>query len=173
MEKRAQVSSRGRFRSTKGIISKPSPRADGYVEVAVNGKKYLLHRLIAIAFRLLWAEGQRTINHIDGNPSNNALSNLEFASRSEQIHHSYATNTERKSSARKQSKPVHGRRVNDTNWVRYPSAREAARQLGLDPGHISACCRKTQHQTGGYEFELAESSEPEQLDGEEWRDVIV
>ena len=44
--------------------------------------------------------------------------------------------------------------------------------LGLYQGAVSACCgRKKRKQTGGFEFELASPTEPERLDGEEWRDV--
>ena len=117
MVQRAQVSSLGRFRNTRGVVSTPSPHPNGYVRVSIHRKAHQLHRLIAIAFQLPRREGQTTVDHIDNDPSNNALSNLRWASRSEQIKHSYATNA------------------------------------------------------GGFEFEFALPTEPERLDGEEWRDV--
>ena len=169
----AQVSSLGRFRSTTGVISKPSPRADGYVKVRINGKLQSIHRLIAIAFELPRDEGQTTVDHIDNDPSNNLLSNLRWASPSEQIRHSYATNATRKSSAPKQSKPVRGRRLGEGAWTSYASVSEAARQLGLYQGHVSACSAGKLKQTGGFEFEFATPAEPANLEGEEWRDVVV
>ena len=168
---RAQVSSLGRFRSTFGVVSTPLPSRSGYVSVRVNHKTLLIHRLIAIAFDLPREIGQSTVDHADGNPSNNALSNLRWASREEQVMNSYKTNTKRKSHASKTSKPVRGRRLGTAEWNEYPSFSEAARALGLNQGNISACCARKQSQTGGFEFEFSTPSEPDVLNGEEWRNV--
>ena len=48
-------------------------RADGYRRVAINNKKYYVHRL---AFLYMTGRLPETIDHIDGNPSNNAWCNL-------------------------------------------------------------------------------------------------
>jgi len=168
----AQVSSLGRFRSTRGVISTPSPSRDGYVRVGINGKHHYIHRLIAMAFSLPREAGETTVDHRDNIPSNNCLSNLRWASPSDQVRHSYATNASRKSNAGKRSKPVRGRSVGTTEWTDFSSANEAARELGLHSGHVSACCRRKVKHTGGYEFEFAQA-EPELLEGEEWRDVVV
>ena len=50
---KAQVSSFGRFRSVYGVVSKPLPTKSGYASVKVNNRRYLIHRLMAIAFELL------------------------------------------------------------------------------------------------------------------------
>ena len=126
---RAQVSSLGRFRSTRGVISTPSPRADGYVQVMIDGKHHHIHRLIAVAFALPKREDQITVDHIDGDPRNNTLGNLRWASHCEQIKHSYATNAQRKSNAAKISKPVRGRRVGASEWTEYASESAAAEQM--------------------------------------------
>lgn len=60
----------------------------GYVKVRINKKDYFVHRLVAIAF-LDNPENKETINHIDGNKSNNHVSNLEWSTRSENIQHAY------------------------------------------------------------------------------------
>jgi hypothetical protein len=59
-----------------------------YWHVKVNGKNYLLHRLIAIAF-LTNPEDKPQVNHIDGNASNYSLSNLEWVTNQENQIHSY------------------------------------------------------------------------------------
>ena len=59
-------------------------------------------------------------------------------------------------------------------WVAYPSAIEAARQLNLHQGAISACCRGERTQTKGYVFEFdTEAAAPEVIGDEEWRDVVL
>ena len=168
-----QVSSLGRFKSSTGVIYTPKPTKSGYIPVRIKGKSHQLHRLMAIAFDLPKRDDQDTVDHIDGNPSNNRLDNLEWANMSEQIKHSYATNKNRGSSAPKRSKPVEGREVGAEAWVPYASSHEAARSLGLDPGSISACCRGKQKKRGGYEFRFGEPLELAVLEGEVWRDVII
>lgn len=51
----------------------------GYHKVRHNGKFYLVHRLVAETF-LPNPLGLPTVDHIDRNPNNNAVSNLRWAS---------------------------------------------------------------------------------------------
>ena len=168
-----QVSSFGRFKSSKGVVSTPKPVKSGYVQVRINGKNHLIHVLMAIAFGLPKRDDQDTVDHIDNNPPNNRLENLRWANRSEQIQHSYATNKNRASNAPKRSKPVEARvRLGAEEWVPYASSNEAARSLGLDPGNVSACCRGRIKQTCGYEFRWGVPNEAAVLEGEVWVDIV-
>ena len=164
----------GRYKSCTGVVSTPSLKADGYSCIRVDGKLYSTHRAIGVAFGLLdGMDDPRDIDHIDVNPSNNCLSNLRAATRSQNIQHSYDTNIERRSNALKRSKPVRGRKRGTEEWTTYESIRDAARRLDLKNGNISAVLKKKQTHTGNYEFESAEPNEPDCLDGEEWRDIEV
>lgn len=62
----------------------------GYLSVGLskNGKKYkyLVHRLVALAF-IPNEENKPTVNHKDGNKTNNTVDNLEWATYSEQVIH--------------------------------------------------------------------------------------
>lgn len=55
----------------------------GYRQVKFQGKVHYVHRLMAEAF-LLNPQNKPTVDHIDRNPSNNFLSNLRWATQSEQ-----------------------------------------------------------------------------------------
>lgn len=69
--------------------------AQGYFIIGLtrDGKKlfFPVHRLVAKAF-LEECAGKNTVNHIDGNKANNLLSNLEWASSKDQIHHALVNN---------------------------------------------------------------------------------
>jgi len=68
---------------------------------------------------------------------------------------------------------MEGRKLEAEEWVPYASCMEAARELGLNVGHISECCRGRIKQTGGYEFRWGEAKEVAVLEGEMWMDIIL
>ena len=77
-----------RNKKTNRILKPQLNRTDGYYRVALNGKRYYVHRLVADAF----FDGDHDkidVNHIDGNRLNNKLSNLEWCTRKENIRHAY------------------------------------------------------------------------------------
>lgn len=101
-----QVSNFGRIKSLERIIFHsdgkktihnermlcPSFDKFNYLNVCLTidkkTKNHKVHRLVCLAFSEN-KYGKRTVNHIDGNKSNNNLSNLEWATDSENIKHSY------------------------------------------------------------------------------------
>lgn len=115
-------------------------------------------------------EGEDQIDHIDGNRSNNILSNLQWVSRAENMRRSYQNNQSRQSNASRLSKPVRARKVGSTEWTLYPGAHEAGRRLNLGHPGIIRCCQEKAEECGGYEFEY---DLQDTLPGEVWKDVVL
>lgn len=99
-----QVSSLGRIKSFKKKnekILKPYLDKNGYTNIGfcrkTRSKRYLLHRIVAIAF-IPNPDNLPQVNHKDGNKQNNAKNNLEWSTPSENTQHSYDTGLKPKGS---------------------------------------------------------------------------
>lgn len=91
-----KINSEGKIlRISKNYYLKPClDKSIGYFVVNLydtkgRPRRKFLHRLIAEAF-IPNPENKRTVNHIDGNKSNNELSNLEWATDSENMLHAFS-----------------------------------------------------------------------------------
>ena len=87
-----EVSSLGRIKSLRtGRLMSPAPDSDGYATVSLfknSRKTYRWHRLVLEAF-IENVEEKSHVNHKNGNKLDNRLENLEWATPSENIIHSY------------------------------------------------------------------------------------
>lgn len=61
----------------------------GLSEEAQRFYQGLVHRMVAYTFLGVPAEGYDHVNHVDGDKSNNCVSNLEWVSRSQNMNHSF------------------------------------------------------------------------------------
>lgn len=131
-------------------------RPNGYVCIGLTNKEgktktYSIHRLVGIHF-LEKPEGKGYINHLDANPSNNRVNNLEWCTQSENIQYAYNNKTKT---------PPHMKKVKqydmDGNLIRiWESQTEAAKQLGLHQGNIYKVCSGKRNQTGGFKWQYTE-----------------
>ena len=104
-EGRYEVSSHGRFKAlAREIVYKDGRRGKlnekmikgsrmnmGYISVSFDTKtRCLAHQVVAKAF-LQGSEYRQTVNHKDGDKTNNHVSNLEWATYAENNHHARRT----------------------------------------------------------------------------------
>lgn len=126
---------RGSFSYLLGKIMPLSTDKYGYKVITLhkkgNRKQYKIHRLVMNAFT--GANNSLQINHKDGNKENNNITNLEYCTASENMHHArFQLNKCR-------DKRVYQLDMNETIINIYKSTREAHR-FGYDSGNISKCC---------------------------------
>lgn len=90
----------GHIIGKRGKLLKGHVDRCGYHEVLLSEdgstKNYLVHRLVLSAFHPKKFMDQYDVNHINGNKLDNRLNNLEWATRSENIKHSYENNLQTK-----------------------------------------------------------------------------
>ena len=87
------VSDDGRVRNLEGLTLRPATKPNGYLFLSlsrrVNNKRektwHHVHRLVAAAF-LPNPENKTDVDHIDGDKTNNKVSNLRWATRFENTH---------------------------------------------------------------------------------------
>jgi hypothetical protein len=88
-----QVSDDGQIRRGNKLLSQFTKGIKPYLNVNLfyapqKHKGVRVHRMVALAY-IPNPENKPQVNHIDGNPKNNNVSNLEWCNASENVTHSY------------------------------------------------------------------------------------
>ena len=74
-------------KKSNGHIVSESDRGNGYIRCQLNGKDYSKHRIVAMQFVENDDPDHKTeVDHIDGDRSNNWVSNLRWTTRSENLY---------------------------------------------------------------------------------------
>lgn len=129
------VSNFGRIKNNKGDLCKSRPNAHEYIKITINKISFSIHRLVATTF-IPNLENKEFVNHIDGNKTNNNLSNLEWVSCLENNIHKI------KYGLSNTTKKVIQYDFNMNKINEFISIVEASKQLNLSTRFISKCCNK-------------------------------
>lgn len=162
-----EINEDGVIRNVKSKkIIKGYEENNGYIRVRFENKclggvvRSSVHQLLAEAF-IPNPENKPEINHIDSNRSNNALSNLEWVTHSENMKHAYnkgRINTKPLEAEREKNKVkvTNGELVFDSisqagEWL---VANNKAKTKATAISNISAVVRGKRNTLGGYEWKI-------------------
>lgn len=158
---RSVVYSNGRIHIHPGKVLTSDINHSGYHRVTLfkNGKRYrrAVHRIIAKAF-IPNPKRKPQINHKDGNPSNNSVTNLEWCTGSENNKHAYdklgrkANKTGLGKTGSKSARSVPVICLN-TGEV-FVSVKEAAIKINASRSGVSAVCNGVLKTIKGLKFKM-------------------
>jgi len=155
------------IRKNKKKECKVSVNKKGYCQITLwKNNKYktiAIHRIVATAFVKNKSEKPQ-VNHIDGNKQNNHFSNLEWATSSENIKHSYDVLNKKANKPWKgkkgienpTSKPVNKLSMDGSFLHRYDNITQAAKDIGSFTTNICKTISGDHKSCKGFKFEYAE-----------------
>lgn len=140
-------------RFIKGQVLKQHDNHNGYMRVgfSVNGKRVdkLVHRLVGQTF-IPNLNNSPEINHLDCDPTNNNVSNLEWCTHQENIAYRDKLGHTAKNNTPKSS--VFAVNLRTSKISHFHSRNEASHSLGVYRQNINAVIKGELKQTGGYWF---------------------
>ena len=145
-----EVNTQGQVRR-KAQILKPGSIPTGHLTVSLcrgkgKPKSMYVHRLVALAF-LKNLDNKPLVNHKNGNPKDNRLDNLEWATYSENIAHGYQSN------GRRTPHELKVTAVDDAGELvmSFRSGADAAKMLGVTTAAIWSAIRRN-GKCAGYQW---------------------
>lgn len=150
------ISNKGRIKNDRTLLLLKPSLCGGYYKIrpSANGQvqDFMVHNILYCVFNDIQTipEGM-VVDHIDGNKTNNCLDNLRLITLSENVKAALYETKTNKSCKAVQQYSLEGKLLNT-----FPSAREAARVLGLDSSTISKVCRGVNKTHGGFVFKYVE-----------------
>lgn len=147
------ISNFGKVKSNKKVLSIPNRNNSKYLQIILykKGKRStkLIHRLVAESF-ISNPNNLPQVNHIDENPKNNHVSNLEWCTC--EYNNNYGTIKARSSAGHK--KPIIQLDLNDNVIAEFQSATDAANILGFERKNICACCNNKRKSANNFKWKF-------------------
>lgn len=158
-----EISNTGIVRNKNGVRKNLiNYRGYAYIKLCNNGlcKRYLIHRLVAMAF-IPNPDNLPEINHKDEDPLNNCVENLEWCTRI--YNNNYGTRNKRAGHAiSKARRKAVCRFDKEGNFIdSFDSAFTAEIELGIIRTSICECARGNRKSAGGYIWKYAARGKPE------------
>jgi hypothetical protein len=142
----------------KGVIVNPCGKPYLFVYLSKNNKSkyHAIHRLVAQAF-IPNLENKPQVNHIDGDKTNNVVSNLEWVTQSENMLHAYRIGLEkpRAGSSNGWSKVKMKIIMPNGEEMLFNSVTECAEFAGIGTRRVRQLRNKRKISEKGYRFEYA------------------
>ena len=140
-----KVSNLGRILSVKKqLILKPKQSHHNYLRIQLYNKSkfktFAIHRIVATAF-IPNPNNYKEVNHLNENPSDNSVANLEWCSRKHNVNYGARTT--------KTMKMVTQIDKNDNVVATYRSLSEASKKTNARQGAISNVCTGRAKTAGG------------------------
>ena len=149
-------STRHKGRCWKTKIISPYSNQKGYMLVRTreNNKTcyHQVHRAVLSTFCPLLDDSNYQVNHIDGNKSNNNLSNLEWCTCKDNIHHAI------QHKLIDNTKQVSMYSLDGDFIKEFDSITNAEKETSVLVVNICACCSKKIRQAGGYQWRYEKTS---------------
>lgn len=149
------ISTHGRVFSLKTQkILKNRDTSKGYYRVAlgIDGKtqEFLVHRLVAYTFIPNDDPVNKIeVNHIDENPKNNHVTNLEWCTSKYNVNYGKRTERQIRTYTEKHSRPI---RCVETG-EEFKNVSEVGKKHGLDTGSLCHCLSGRRKTCGGFHWE--------------------
>ena len=155
----------------RGYHKKDSYQSDKYghqvVDLYVNGKRY--HKYVAVLVAEAFIPNPNNypeVRHMDGNPYNNHVSNLQWGTHADNMDDAkrhgtfhYFTPEEDEMSLQVLRKPVKAINIDTGEEILFKSLSEAARSLGLHEANVCKVLKGVYRRTGRYKFEYVEKGD--------------
>lgn len=154
-----EVSDDGRVRRGGRELKPFLAKSTGYLQVELGGKRYSMHRLVALEFCQGKDADNCIVNHRNGIRADNRAENLEWCTHAYNHAHSYehgriGSCKGKIGELHPTSKPVK-RMDRDGNTLKiYLSAMDAVRE-GFESSCISRCCQGQSKTHLGYQWQFA------------------
>ena len=150
----------GRVRRIKGKVIEGSLSYRGYIQVTMSKNGVItsssLHRLVAKTFLGEPPTSKHVVNHIDGNPTNNSINNLEWVTQKVNAQHAVSTGLVNYKTYAKYKDL--GYYINDELVDVYESVKHASDVLGINYFTILKSIKENRKLRDGSYFTLHENS---------------